>query len=169
MSTYTCRRCGYVADSKTYLKQHYNRVYPCKNIHKAPDKDICIKELYASYTYPALTCRRCGYVADTKYYLKKHYNRKFPCENKYNAPDKDTCIKELCSITPTGISFSDESIIPNTATCQFCNYTFSNPSNLKRHLSLCKYKKQLDTKENILSKLSKIEERLTKLESYVLD
>lgn len=165
MPEYVCRRCGHVAKNKTFLKNHYNRKFPCTNLYNAPDAETCIKELYAGLTHnDSQIAHKDSQIQkiDSESLTKSHYDSQRL--TKYLQPD----------------IYIDGKFI-----CQYCNKSFSRRTNLTRHIDMyCKHSPetvnklisnnkvmamQMAEKDKLVAEKDKIMEELRKQIEILLD
>ena len=117
MPEYICRRCGHVAKNKTFLKNHYNRKFPCTNLHNAPCSETCIQELYAGLTHKdSQIAHKCSQMTHNDSQMTHNDSQ---MTHNDSPADSDTETQFIC---------------------QYCNKCFTRRNNLTRHIDIwCKH------------------------------
>lgn len=115
------------------------------------------------------TCPKCFKVFDKKSTYQYHINKKFSCvQNQYINIEPQNILNSNTQNTQKTIIFEEknENIKNNDLfCCDFCNKNFNRSDNFKRHLKICKEKKNQDLqKENIFKLLLERDEQIKKME-----
>ena len=79
------------------------------------------------------TCKNCNKEFDRKCNYISHLNRKYPCKSP--------------------VIYSKNGILIPKMECSYCNKTYSTKYNLNKHHMICKSKKEVDFKDELLNKL----------------
>ncbi len=113
-------------------------------------------------------CERCNYKTNILNDMKRHIEKKFICKiknNNYNLTEEEFKNKTLQkkynidkdnlknSILLNNNINSNEAKDKNDKKCKYCNYTFHNKYNIKRHEKVCKIKNFIgdNNQNNIIS------------------
>ncbi len=171
MVKYECFRCGYNTKHKGNFQHHLNRKNMCEPIEDDMEIDM-IKDYYGfndeKKTAPKqhLKCTQM-HLKCTQIAPKMHPNAPF-CENEdapkmhLNAP----FVPEKCTQNAPFCTQNKQ----HAHICKYCNKIFTRSTGLKKHLNICKIKKENDIliiKQN--EKIIKMEEKINSLENQIND
>ena len=117
MVLYKCPRCGFQNNIKTKMKNHYHRKKPCEAILQDISIPECLELLKGdSLKIPEKSwfCKDCCMSFNYKQVYQKHLQ-----SSKHKNKTKDINV------------------------CEFCNETFSSHQSKCRHMTCCKYKRDI--------------------------
>ena len=133
MVEYRCFRCGYIASQKINMKHHLNR----KNICNPILDNISIEDIKIYY----------GIQNEPKLNPNEPISKE-KIEPKLNPNDSQMTPNDS-QMTPIDSQNRSKDKYKNKYTCNYCKKILSKNSNLHRHLTICKKKKE---SENIIIK-----------------
>jgi hypothetical protein len=108
MPNYTCKRCGYVSNIKTHLRNHLSRKHPCSNLFKGPSVLICLSELSSEKTLHSLkNTEKCKNITEN--------SLKIPDDSLKNT--EEIQCKNVCSFCGKVFSRKDNMIIHIRDSC----------------------------------------------------
>ena len=133
MVKYECFRCGYNTTHRGNFQHHLNR----KNICNPTEENVEIEEIKKYYGFEIIK--------------KFPQNSSISPQNSSISPQNSSIVNpQNSSIFPQNSSFfpQNSSLLKNNyksdLICQFCARNCSRSDNLKRHLKICKKKKEYD-------------------------
>ncbi len=116
MPNYSCKRCGYISNIKTHLRNHLNRKHPCINILNGPSILICLSELNSIKTIQTLkNTEKCSNITENS--LKNP-------DNSLKNTEENQC-KNICRFCGKGFSRKDNMIIHMKEYCKKKNLYYS--------------------------------------------
>ena len=174
MPLYSCPRCRYTSHIKTYLRKHFLRKKPCRQLHKHVTIEQCFNEVLG------INISNESKMTPNESKMNPNESKMTPNESKMN-PNESKMTPNESKMTPTESKMNpnESKMNPNESKpkyeCKHCNKCYSTNSNLHKHLKKCKLRFVLiggeykDPKDLIIENLLNEKKSLTKSIGKLLD